>query len=80
MPVAIVRERVRLNASLYETLQILGLTMSETTPLDQLLALDTAGAIPPELANRLKLFETEPDTTDEHCQVSEEKLAKFDPV
>ena len=40
--VAIVRKRLGLDASLYETLQILSLTMFETTPLHQLLTLDTA--------------------------------------
>ena len=38
--VAIVRKRLRREASLYETLQILSLTMFETTPLDQLLTLN----------------------------------------
>jgi hypothetical protein len=37
--VGIVRKRLGLEASLYETLQILSLTMGETTPLDQLLTL-----------------------------------------
>ena len=37
--VAIVRKRLALDASLYETLQILSLTMFETTPLNQLLTL-----------------------------------------
>jgi hypothetical protein len=36
--VAIVKKRLRLPASLYEILQILGLTMFEKIPLDQLLA------------------------------------------
>ncbi len=36
---AIVRKRLGLHASLYETLQILSLTMFETTPLNQLLTL-----------------------------------------
>ena len=38
--VAIVRKRLGLGASLYETLQILSLTMFETTSLDQLLTLN----------------------------------------
>jgi hypothetical protein len=37
--VAIVRKRLSLDASLHETLQILSLTLFETTPLDQLLTL-----------------------------------------
>ena len=56
--VAIVRKRLRLDASLYETLQILSLTMFETTPLHQLLTLDPLSAIPPEFANQLNLFES----------------------
>jgi len=56
--VAILRKRLRLDASLYETLQILSLTMFETTPLHQFLTLDPLGAIPPEFANQLNLFES----------------------
>jgi hypothetical protein len=56
--VAIVRKRLQLDASLYETLQILSLTMFETTPLHQLLTLDPLGAIPPEFSNQLNLFES----------------------
>ena len=56
--VAIVRKRLRLDASLYETLQILSLTMFETTPLHQLLTLDPLSAIPPEFSNQLTLFES----------------------
>lgn len=43
--VAIVRKRLSLDASLYETLQILSLTTFETTPLDQLLRLDPQNTI-----------------------------------
>jgi len=56
--VAIVRKRLSLQASLYETLQILSLTMFETTPLDQLLTLDSARAISPNMPNQLNLFES----------------------
>jgi hypothetical protein len=56
--VAIVRKRLRLDASLYETLQILSLTMFETTPLHQLLTLDPLSAIPPAFSNQLNLFES----------------------
>ena len=52
--VAIVRKRLQLDASLYETLQILSLTMFETTPLHQLLTLDPLGTIPPKFSNQLK--------------------------
>jgi hypothetical protein len=55
--VAIVRKRLQLQASLYEILQILSLTMFETTPLNQLLAL--SGPQNEELNNdkQLNLFE-----------------------
>ena len=56
--VAIVRKRLRLGASLYETLQILSLTMVETTPLHQLLTLNPLGTTPPELSTQLNLFES----------------------
>jgi hypothetical protein len=56
--VAIVRKRLGLEASLYEALQILSLTMFETTPLDQLLTLAPPGAIPSNSPNQLNLFES----------------------
>jgi len=56
--VAIVRKRLHLDASLYETLQILSLTMFETTPLHQLLSLDSPNAIFPNMPNQLNLFES----------------------
>jgi hypothetical protein len=56
--VAIVRKRLQLEASLYETLQILSLTMFETTPLHQLLTFDPLGTIPLESSNQLNLFES----------------------
>lgn len=56
--VAIVRKRLGLDASLYETLQILSLTMFETTPLHQLLKLDSTSAISPNMPNQLNLFES----------------------
>ncbi len=56
--VAIVRKRLRLDASLYETLQILNLTILETTPLHQLLTLAPPNTIPPNLDNQLNLFES----------------------
>lgn len=54
--VAIVRKRLGLDASLYETLQILSLTMFETTPLNQLLTLAPPEAIPSNSPNQLNLF------------------------
>jgi hypothetical protein len=56
--VAIVRKRLRIDASLYETLQILSLTMFETTPLDQLLRLDPHDTILSNMPNQLNLFES----------------------
>jgi IS4 transposase len=55
--VAIVRKRQGLQTSLYETLQILSLTLFETTSMDQLLTftpLDPNNAISP---NQMNLFE-----------------------
>lgn len=56
--VAIVRKRLALDASLYETLQILSLTMFETTPLNQLLTLAPLSTIPSNSPNQLNLFES----------------------
>jgi len=56
--VAIVRKRLGLDASLYESLQILSLTMFETTPLHQLLTLSPPSAISSSSANQLNLFES----------------------
>jgi hypothetical protein len=56
--VAIVRKRLKLDASLYETLQILSLTMFETTPLDQLLTFAPLEQIAVISANQLNLFES----------------------
>ena len=56
--VAIMRKRLRLDASLYETLQILSLTMFETTPLDQLLTLGPHDSILSNMPNQLNLFES----------------------
>ena len=56
--VAIVRKRLNLDASLYEILQILSLTLFETTPLDQLLTLTPPDAISSNSPNQLNLFES----------------------
>ena len=56
--VAIVRKRLALTASLYETLQILSLTMFETTPLHQLLRLLPQNTILSNTSNQLNLFES----------------------
>ena len=55
---AIVRKRLRLEASLYETLQILSLTMFETTPLDQLLTLNPLNTFSLDASTQLNLFES----------------------
>lgn len=56
--VAIVRKRLVLEASLSETLQILSLTMFETTPLDRLLTIAPPSGIPPNSPNQLDLLES----------------------
>jgi len=55
--VAIAKKRLNLQASLYEILQILSLTMFERTPLDQLLTLSVPALVGSESANQLNLFE-----------------------
>lgn len=55
--VAIVRKRLHLDASLYELLQILSLTMFERTPLHQLLTLTAPDTKPSHDINQLNLFE-----------------------
>jgi len=55
---AIVKKRLGLDASLYETLQILSLTMFETTPLHQLLRLDPQDTILSNMSSQLNLFES----------------------
>lgn len=56
--VAIMRKRLRLEASLYETLQILSLTMFETTPLRQLLTPNPLNTISLDTSTQLNLFES----------------------
>ena len=55
--IAIVKKRLNLQASMYELLQILSLTMFERTPLDQLLTKSSIPDIPLESPNQLILFE-----------------------
>jgi hypothetical protein len=54
--IALIRKRLRLSASLYEILQVLSLTMFETTPLSQLLTFSTTRE-PTDIANQLILFD-----------------------
>jgi hypothetical protein len=55
--VAIVKKRLKLDASLYELLQILSLTLFERDPIDQILTLAPANQHRLEHANQLTLFE-----------------------
>jgi IS4 transposase len=55
--VAIVKKRFQLNASLYELLQILSLTLFEQEPIDQILTLSPIDQYRLEQANQLTLFE-----------------------
>ncbi len=55
--VAIIKKRLKLDASLYELLQILSLTMFESTPLDQLLTLAVQEPNMLDNGKQLKLFE-----------------------
>lgn len=54
--VAIVRKRLKIQASLYEMLQILSLTMFEQTPLNTLFSQIQARQSDTEFANQLNLF------------------------
>ncbi len=54
--VAIVRKRLKIQASLYEMLQILSLTMFEQTPLNTLLSQIQGRQSDTELAKQLNLF------------------------
>ena len=55
--IAIVKKRLHLDASLYELLQILSLTLFETTPLDQLLTHPLPDATTWATPNQLTLFD-----------------------
>jgi hypothetical protein len=55
--VAIVKKRLSLSASLHELLQILSLTMFETTPLDQLLSTNQHDEQMIDSAKQLSLFD-----------------------
>jgi hypothetical protein len=55
--VAIVKKRLTLPLTLYETLQILSLTLFEQTPLDQLLAHAVNDLDPSDPHNQMNLFE-----------------------
>lgn len=55
--VAIIKKRFNLNASLYELLQILSLTLFEREPIDQVLTFDAIAQNTIEQANQLTLFD-----------------------
>jgi len=55
--VAIVKKRLKLPLTLYETLQILSLTLFEQTPLDQLLSRAVTDLDPTDTHNQMNLFE-----------------------
>ena len=55
--VAIVRKRLKLEASMHEILQILSLTLFEKTPLDELLTLSPQRTDQPHIANQLNLLD-----------------------
>jgi hypothetical protein len=55
--VTIVKKRLTLPLTLYETLQILSLTLFEQTPLDQLLAHAVNDLDPSDPHNQMNLFE-----------------------
>jgi len=54
--VAIVKKRLKIQASLYEMLQILSLTMFEQTPLDTLLSQIRGGQNDTDAPNQMNLF------------------------
>jgi hypothetical protein len=55
--VAIVKKRLRLDASLYTILQILSVSLFENIPLVQALTLSRAAALETDLDNQLNLFD-----------------------
>ena len=54
--VAIVKKRLKLEASLYTLLQVLSVTLFEKLPLDQALTHDAAKGITSQITNQLDLF------------------------
>jgi hypothetical protein len=56
--VAIVKKRLKLDASLYTLLQILSLTLFEKMPILQALSHDQPASQQPEVGNQLNLFDS----------------------
>ena len=54
--VAIVKKRLKLEASLYTLLQVLSVTLFEKLPLDQALTHDAAKGVTSQITNQLDLF------------------------
>ena len=54
--VAIVKKRLKLEASLYTLLQVLSVTPFEKLPLDQALTRDAAKDVTSQITNQLDLF------------------------
>ena len=54
--VAIVKKRLKLEASLYTLLQILSVTLFEKLPLDQALTPDADTGVTSQITNQLDLF------------------------
>jgi DDE family transposase len=54
--VAIVKKRLKLEASLYTLLQVLSVTLFEKLPLDQAFTLDAAKGVTSQITNQLDLF------------------------
>jgi hypothetical protein len=55
--VAIVKKRLKIQASLYEMLQILSLTMFEQTPLDMLFSQSRHGQNDADAPKQMNLFQ-----------------------
>jgi lambda repressor-like predicted transcriptional regulator len=55
--VAIVRKRLKLEASMHEILQILSLTLFEKTPLDELLTLSIQQSVQSQIDNQMNLLD-----------------------
>ena len=54
--VAIVKKRLKLEASLYTLLQVLSVTLFEKLPLDQALTQDAPKGVTSQITNQLDLF------------------------
>ena len=62
--VAVLRKRLGLEASLYQILQILSLTLFEKTPILRALQASNSENDPGESGNQLILFDFKPDTSE----------------